>query len=206
MMLSHYLQMFWHKETINYIIEQFYVHKNLTPICSKLIFRRLLIKLATECTFKLNSRFLKQVDGCTMGGPLSVTFSDIFMVKMENDIVIPSKPIFYRRIVDDIYSRWKLGDNVLFDLLNSYHSNIQLTIEVNPNSFLDTKLTTIICTYKVNVCRKSTKLPSPLSSKTHMKYNQWWFSSLTKNIIKLWRKNRSDKRKFYEGWLLIAFH
>ena len=84
------------------------------PICSTLIFRRLLIKLATERTFKFNKRFLKQVDGCTMGGSLSVTFSDIYMVKMEND-VIPSKPIFYHRFVDDIYGRQKLGDNVLFD-------------------------------------------------------------------------------------------
>ena len=25
-----------------------------------------------------------------MGGPLSVTFSDIYMVKMKNDVVIPS--------------------------------------------------------------------------------------------------------------------
>ena len=81
--------------------------------------------------------------GCIMGGPLSVTFSEIYMVKMENDVVIPSKPIFYRRFVDDIYSRWKLGDNVLFDRLNSYHPNIKLTIEVNPSNFLDTKLTNI---------------------------------------------------------------
>ena len=35
------------QETINSITEQIYVHKKLTPICSKLIFRRLLIKLAT---------------------------------------------------------------------------------------------------------------------------------------------------------------
>ena len=42
-----------------------------------------------------------------MGGPLSVTFSDIFMIKMENDLVIPMKPTFYRRYVDDIYSRRK---------------------------------------------------------------------------------------------------
>ena len=56
------------QETINYIIEQIYVHKKLTPICSKLIFRRLLIALATECTFKFNNRFLKQVDGCTVEG------------------------------------------------------------------------------------------------------------------------------------------
>ena len=130
------------EDTINYIIEQIYVHKKLTPIHSKLIFRRLLIKLATECTFKFNSRFLEQVDYSTMGGPLSVTFSDIYMVKMQN-VVIPSKPIFYRRFVDDIYSRQKLGDNVLFDRLNNYHRNIKLTIEVNPSKFLDIKLTYI---------------------------------------------------------------
>ena len=51
------------KERINYIIEQIYAHIKSTPICAKLIFRRLLIKLATECTFKFNNRFLKQVDG-----------------------------------------------------------------------------------------------------------------------------------------------
>ena len=48
-------------------------------------------KRATECTFKFNSRFFKQVDVCTMGEPLCVTFSDIHMVKMENDVVTPSK-------------------------------------------------------------------------------------------------------------------
>ena len=63
-----------------------------------------------------------------MGGPLSVKFSDISMVKMENVIVKPSKPIFHRRFVDDIYSRRKLGDNVLFERLNRYHPNIKLTI------------------------------------------------------------------------------
>ena len=99
-----------------------------------------------------------------MGGPLSVTFSDIYMVKMENDVVIPSKPIFYRRFVDDIYSRRKLGDNVLFDRLNSYHPNIKLTIEVNPSTFLDTKLTNISGTCKFNVYRKNTKLPSQWTS------------------------------------------
>ena len=61
------------------------------------------------------------------GMPLSVTFSDIYLGKMENDVVIPTKPIFYRRFVDDIYSTWKLGDNALFDRLNNYHPNIKLT-------------------------------------------------------------------------------
>ena len=114
--------------------------------------KRLLIKLATKCTFKFNSRFLKQVNGCTLGGPLSVTFSNIYMGKMENDVVI-----FYQRFLDDIYSRWKLGDNVLFDRLNNYHRNIKLTKEVNPSTFLDTKLTNISGAYKFNVYWKKHK-------------------------------------------------
>ena len=71
-------------------IEQICVHKKFTPICSKLIFRISLIKLAVEGTFKFNSRFLKQLDCCTMRKPLSVMFSDIYMVNMENDAVITS--------------------------------------------------------------------------------------------------------------------
>ena len=83
-----------------------------------------------------------------MGGPLSVTFSDIHMVKIENDVVISSKPILYCRFVDDIYNRRKIGDNSLFHQLNSYHPNIKLNKEVNPDTFLDTELTNINGIYK----------------------------------------------------------
>ena len=81
----------------------------MAPVFTKQIFITLLMKLTKECTFKV------QVNGCTTGGPLSVTFSDIYMVKMGNDVVILSKPIFDNRFVDDIYSRCKLGDSVLFE-------------------------------------------------------------------------------------------
>ena len=52
--------------------------------------------------------------GLLYDGQKTVTFSDIYVVKMENNFLIPSKPIFYQRLVDDIYSRRKIGDNVLF--------------------------------------------------------------------------------------------
>ena len=65
---------------------------------------------------------------------------------MEIDAVIPFKPIVYHRFLDDIYSRRKLGDNILFVWLNSYHPSIKLTIEVNPGKLLDTKLTHISST------------------------------------------------------------
>ena len=83
------------------------------------------------------------------------------MVKMENDVVTSSKPIFYRRFVDEIYSRWKLGDNGLFDRLNNYNPNIKLTIKVNPSTFLDTKLTNFNGAYKFSFYWKNIKLPSP---------------------------------------------
>ena len=67
----------------------------MTPICLKLIIRRLLIKIATEYTFKFNSRFYTQGDGCTMRRPTFVTFSDIYMVKTEDSVVIPSKPSIF---------------------------------------------------------------------------------------------------------------
>ena len=41
---------------------------------------------ATEVIFTINNNFNEQTDRCTKGGPLSVTFSSIFLIKMENDI------------------------------------------------------------------------------------------------------------------------
>ena len=40
-----------------------------------------------------------------MGRPLSVTFSDNYLTKMERDIVRTFNPTFYGRHVDDIYNR-----------------------------------------------------------------------------------------------------
>ena len=72
--------------TVNCNIEQINVHKKLMLVCLKLIFRRLLITFNTKCTFKFNNRFLKQVDGCTIGRLLSVTFNEIYLIKMKKKI------------------------------------------------------------------------------------------------------------------------
>ena len=114
-------------ETIEYIIHQIYIEKKIPPVCSKLVFKRLLLKLTTECSFKFNHHLLKQVEGCTMGGPLSVTLAKIHMIRMENDVAIPLKPIFYRRFVEYIINRRKKNvPDELFFKLNNYHQNIKL--------------------------------------------------------------------------------
>ena len=91
-------------ETINYIINEIYQKKKLPQICSKSIFKWLLYKLTTEVPFQFNYKLFKQTDGCTMGGPVSVTLSNIQMIRMETDVVIPVRPIVYKRLVD-IYNR-----------------------------------------------------------------------------------------------------
>ena len=76
-----------------------------------------------------------------MGGPLYFTLSDIWMVKMENNIVIPHKPIFYKRYVDDIINRRKKHEeDLLLKKLNNFHPKIRLTIEINPPNSLDTEI------------------------------------------------------------------
>ena len=84
---------------------------------------------------------MKQIDGCPIGGLISVVFSDIYISKVEEDIVAPMKPHFYKRYVDDTYIRRRKNESdSLFEKLNSDHSKIKLTIEKNPTKFLDTKI------------------------------------------------------------------
>ena len=119
------------EETIEYIINQFYNEKKVPQICSKTIFKRLMYKLATGCAFEFNQNLFKQTEDCSMRGPLSVTLTNIHIIRTGKDIVTPLKPIFYKRFVDDIYNRRKkdILDN-FYEGLN-YHPNIKLTIEIN---------------------------------------------------------------------------
>ena len=70
-------------------------------------------------------------------GPISVVFPDIYVSKIEEDIVAPMKPHFYKRHVDDAYIRRKKNEpDSLFEKLNSYHRNILFTIEKKPYQIL----------------------------------------------------------------------
>ena len=75
------------------------------------------------------------------------------------DIVVPTKPIFYRRFVDDIYNRRKKTQDKFYSL-NNYHKNIKLTVEVSANKFLDTHLFNQNGTYITQVHKKETKTPT----------------------------------------------
>ena len=172
-------------ETIEYIIKEIYVENKLPKLCSKLIFKRLLLKF-TRDTSKLNSKFYKQVDGCSMGGPLSVIFSDIYMTKTERKVVEPTKPQFYKRFVDDIIDKqYKDQPDNLFQALDSNHPKIKYTIEVDPDKFLETKIIKEngIVTTKVN--RKDRKLLVHWTSRIPKWYKTNSISSDLKRALRI---------------------
>ena len=128
----------------------------------------------------LNSNFYKQVDACSMGRPLSVIFSDIYMTIKERKVVEPSKAQFYRRFVDDILNkRYKDQPDNLFQALNSNHPMIKYTIEEDSDKFFDTK--TIhengIVTTEVNW--KDRKLPVHWTSRIPKRYKR---NSITSDL------------------------
>ena len=96
------------RETINHILTEIYNHHKLKTMCGKLILKRLLLKLTTESTFIFNIKYYKETDSCTMGGPISVVFSDIYMIKLEKDAILLSrKPKLYKFFVGEIFTRRK---------------------------------------------------------------------------------------------------
>ena len=160
-------------ETIEYILDEIYVHNKLPKLCSRLIFKRLLLKLTTKSTFKFNSKFYKQSDGCTMGGPLSVTFSNIYLTKLEIDKVRPTKPLFYKRFVDDVINRRKKNTpDSLLTSLNCYHANINFTVKVNSSKFLDSNIKIVNGKVETSVYWKPNKMPVHWTSKVPKCYKR----------------------------------
>ena len=128
------------KETIDYIITEICDNKVIERMCkSKLIFCRLLEKLTQNHVFSVNNKLVKQVDGCPMDGAISVIMSSIHMNRLEKVCVMPLKPAFYKRYVDDTITKRKKNTDFdeLFQNMNSHHPNIELTVETNPTRFLD---------------------------------------------------------------------
>ena len=79
-----------------------YLENKLPKLCSKLIFKHLLLKLTTPKTFMLNKKCYRQVDECALDGQLSLIFSDIFITETEKKVFKqPTKLQFYKIFVHD---------------------------------------------------------------------------------------------------------
>ena len=127
------------------------------------IFSRLFDKLTQNCVFSVKKKVVKQVDGCPMGGAISVITSDINMNRLEKERVMPLKPKFYKRYVDGTITKIKKNTDIdkLIRSTNSHHPNIKLTVETNPSIFLDRVFSkNFDGSVTTNVFRKLGKLPT----------------------------------------------
>ena len=100
-----------------------------------------------------------------MGNPLSPVIANIFMSKLEHDVVTPQAPPFYDRYVDDIFTKKSKNEpDELPEAMNSDHRNIKFTVEDNPSHFLETALHFTGNSFSTSVFKKPGKLPVHWSS------------------------------------------
>ena len=85
-------------------------------------------------------------DGVSLGSPLGLVLSEIYMVDFENSLVptLNESLTLWRRFVDDTVTFMK-NDSIVYvlDQLNNFHEQIQFTYEVEHNNkvpFLDVLL------------------------------------------------------------------
>ena len=109
-------------------------------------FRSLLELSVTNSFFIFNDKFYRQTDGVGMGLPLGPTFANIFMCHHESNWLdncpLESKPIFYRRYVDDCFLLFRKKSHAgrFLEFLSQQHRNIKFTMEEekeNTLPFLD---------------------------------------------------------------------
>ena len=88
-----------------------------------------------------------QTHGTAMGTKIAVAFANIFMAKIEKEILRKSttKPIFWKRFIDDVISVWNTSRDKIEDFLvkaNSFHPTIKFTAEISEieTTFLDPKV------------------------------------------------------------------
>ena len=119
-----------------------------------------------ENSFQFNGKDYLQTHGTAMGTKMAVAFANIFMAKIEKEILRQSttKPIFWKRFIDDVISMWNTSRDKIEDFLvkaNSFHPTIKFTAEISETetTFLDTKV------YKGDRFKKE----SILDVRTHFK-------------------------------------
>ena len=123
-------------ETIDIIISQLFTDNNSYHGFNEKQFRNLLMLSCTENLFLFNDSLYKQHEGVQMGGSMGPVLANIFMCYMETKWLEQcpkgSKPLFYKRYVDDTFLLFNNLDQVqsFHTFLNSQHPNIKFTIEL----------------------------------------------------------------------------
>ena len=121
-------------------------YQNKIPIPTPLLERALRLILQ-ENSFQFNGKNYLQTHGTAMGTKMAVAFANIFMAKVETDILSQSvlKPLVWKRFIDDIFSLWNVSRDEISKFIeqaNKHHPTIKFTAEISETetTFLDTNV------------------------------------------------------------------
>ena len=119
-------------------------YENKPPIPTPLLKEALRLVLE-ENSFQFNGKNYLQTHGTAMGTKMAVTFANIFMGRVETEIISQStiKPLVWKRYIDDIFSLWNTNRGEMTQFIeqaNKHHPTIKFTAEVSDTeiTFLDT--------------------------------------------------------------------
>ena len=132
--------------TIELILRKVYREKKIKTKLKKEELRELLNVCTKDMHFTFNNQVYKQNDGVCMGNPLGPVIANIFMVELECTLVprMGDALTEWIRYVDDTFTFVRKGElQNIMDALNSFHSDIQFTHEVESNgviAFLDVQV------------------------------------------------------------------
>ena len=122
-------------------------YHNKSPIPTPLLEQALRLILQKN-SFEFNGKNYLQTHGTAMGTKMAVSFANIFMAKVETDILSQSvtKPLVWKRfIATTVFSLWDINrekKTKFIELANKHHPTIKFTAEVSDTetTFLDTEV------------------------------------------------------------------
>ncbi|XP_071124035.1 uncharacterized protein [Mytilus edulis] len=105
-----------------------------------------LLTLVLKCNnFTFNGDHYLQINGTAMGTKMAPSYANIFMGRLEKQIIAASlsKPLSWFRFIDDVDMKWIESQQKLDDFIrhaNNAHHSIKFTYEISDSkiSFLDT--------------------------------------------------------------------
>ena len=97
--------------------------------------KEMLRLILQENSFQFIGKDYLQIHGTAMGTKMAVSFADIFMAKIETEIInhCTKKALVWKRYIDDVFSLWDTSKeevNTFIEQANSYHPTIKFTAEI----------------------------------------------------------------------------
>ena len=120
-------------DTVCKAYENFY--KESPPIPTHYL-REMLRLILKENSFQFCGKHYLQIHGTAMGTKMAVSFANIFMAKIETEILSKSvfKPTVWKRYIDDIFSLWDISKadiETFIKQANSHHPTIKFTADIS---------------------------------------------------------------------------